>query len=107
MINLTPNAVKAIRRFIRGSETPVAGLRLVVSGGGCSGLQYGMRLEAEKAEDDMELEVDGIRLLVDPFTLPMIDEVNIDFIDSLTQTGFRFDNPNANAKCSCGQSFSL
>jgi iron-sulfur cluster assembly protein len=85
----------------------VAGLRLMVSGGGCSGFQYGMRLESEKAEDDTELEVEGVKLLVDPFTLPMIDEISIDFIDSLTQTGFRFDNPNASARCSCGQSFSI
>ncbi|MDR1887800.1 MAG: iron-sulfur cluster assembly accessory protein [Zoogloeaceae bacterium] len=107
MINFTPNAVKAIKRFMRASETPVAGLRLLISGGGCAGFQYGMRLEAEKAEDDVELEVEGIKLLVDPFTHPMIDEVNIDFIDSLTHTGFKFDNPNAAANCSCGQSFSM
>jgi iron-sulfur cluster assembly protein len=107
MIHLTPGAVKAIGRFMRGAEKPVTGLRLMVSGGGCSGFQYGMRLEAEKAEDDTEIEVDGIRLFIDPFTLPMIDEIHIDFIDSLTHTGFKFDNPNAAAKCSCGQSFSL
>lgn len=107
MINLTPNAVKAIQRFIRGSETPVAGLRLMISGGGCSGFQYGMRLEAEKAEDDWEIEVEGVKLLVDPFTHPMIDNVTIDFIDSLTHTGFKFDNPNASAQCSCGSSFSV
>jgi iron-sulfur cluster assembly protein len=59
MINLTPAAVKAVQRFIRGSETPVAGLRLMISGGGCSGLQYGMKLEADKAEDDWEIEVEG------------------------------------------------
>ena len=107
MINLTPNAVKAIQRFIRGSETPVAGLRLMISGGGCSGFQYGMRLEAEKAEDDWELEVDGVKLLVDPMTMPMIDNVTVDFIDTLTHTGFKFDNPNASAQCSCGSSFSV
>ena len=107
MIHLTPNAVKAIKRFMRGSEKPVIGLRLVISGGGCAGFQYGMRLEEEKAEDDTEIEIEGIKLLVDPFTHPMIDEVNIDFIDSLTHTGFKFDNPNAAAKCSCGSSFSL
>jgi iron-sulfur cluster assembly protein len=107
MIHLTPKAVKAIGRFIRGAEKPVAGLRLMVSGGGCSGFQYGMRLETEKAEDDTEILVDGIRLFVDPFTLPMIDEIHIDFIDSLTHTGFKFDNPNAAAQCSCGQSFSV
>jgi iron-sulfur cluster assembly protein len=107
MITLTPSAATAIRRFMRGAQTPVAGLRLSVQGGGCSGFQYGMRLEAEKAEDDFEIEVDGIRLFVDPFSLPMIDEVSIDFIDSLTHTGFSFDNPNAATRCSCGQSFSV
>ncbi|MCB1900715.1 HesB/IscA family protein [Cognatazoarcus halotolerans] len=107
MINLTPAAVKAVDRFIRGSETPVAGLRLVVSGGGCSGLQYSMKLEADKAEDDWEFEVDGVRLLVDPMSFPMIDNVTIDFIDTLTHTGFKFENPNASASCACGQSFSV
>ena len=107
MINLTPAAVKAVQRFMRGSETPIAGLRLAISGGGCSGLKYGMKLEAQKAEDDWELDVDGIKLLVDPMTYPMIDEVTVDFIDTLTHTGFSFDNPNASAKCSCGSSFSV
>ncbi len=107
MINLTPAAVKAVQRFIRGSESPVAGLRLMISGGGCSGLQYGMKLEAEKADDDWEVEVEGVRLLVDPMTMPMIDNVTIDFVDTLTHTGFKFDNPNASAQCSCGQSFSV
>jgi len=107
MINLTPNAVKAIQRFIRGSEDPIIGLRLLISGGGCSGLQYGMRLEKEKAADDWEFVVDGVTLLVDPMSRPLLDEVNIDFIDTLTHTGFKFDNPNASAQCSCGSSFSV
>ena len=107
MITLTPEAAKAIRRFLRGAEKPVAGLRLMVQGGGCSGLQYGMRLETEKDADDIEFDIDGIKLIVDPFSLPMIEEVSIDFIDSLTHTGFRFDNPQASGSCSCGQSFSV
>jgi iron-sulfur cluster assembly protein len=107
MITMTPAAVKAVQRFIRGSETPIAGLRLAISGGGCSGLQYGMKLEAEKAEDDWELEVDGVTLLVDPMSYPMLDNVSVDFVDTLTHTGFRFDNPNASAQCSCGSSFTV
>ena len=107
MINLTPAAVKAVQRFIRGSESPVAGLRLMISGGGCSGLQYGMKLEAEKAEDDWELEIEGVKLLVDPMTMPMIDNVTVDFVDTLTHTGFKFDNPNASAQCSYDSSFSI
>lgn len=107
MINLTPAAVKAVQRFIRGSETPVIGLRLTISGGGCSGLQYGMKLENEKADDDWELEVEGVKVLVDAITFPMIDNVTVDFVDTLTHTGFKFDNPNASAQCSCGSSFSV
>lgn len=107
MIHLTPAAVEAVRRFIRDSEETVSGLRLMISGGGCSGLQYGMRLEGEKAEDDWEVEVEGLKLFVDPMTYPMIEGVSIDFIDSLTHTGFKFDNPSAASQCSCGQSFSV
>lgn len=107
MIQLTPAAVKAVQRFIRGAETPVHGLRLVISGGGCSGLQYGMKLESSRAEDDWELEVEGIRLLVDPASMTVIQGVTVDFVDTLTHTGFRFDNPNASAKCSCSKSFSV
>ena len=107
MINPTPAAIKAVQRFIRGSETPVIGLRMTISGGGCSGLQYGMKLEAEKADDDWELDVEGVKLLVDPMTFPMIDNVTVDFVDTLTHTGFRFDNPSASAQCSCGQSFTV
>lgn len=105
MLNLTPKAVKAIDRFIRGSETPVIGLRVLISGGGCSGLQYSMKLESEKAEDDWVEEVDGVTLIVDAMSRPLLEGVTVDFIDTLTHTGFKFDNPNATAQCSCGQSF--
>ncbi len=107
MITLTPNAVKAIRRFVRGSETPVAGLRILIQGGGCSGFQYGLRLEAEKQEDDTELDIEGVKLLVDPLSYTLVARVTVDFIDTLTHTGFKFDNPNATSTCGCGQSFNL
>ncbi len=106
MIILTPAAKKAVQRFIRGSEKPVIGLRLLISGGGCSGLQYGMRLEDTKEEDDWEFDVEGIKLFVDAASHPLLDNVTVDFIETLTHTGFKFDNPNASAQCSCGSSFS-
>jgi iron-sulfur cluster assembly protein len=107
MIDLTPSAAKAINRFLRGSETPVAGLRIFVSGGGCSGLQYGLRMEQNKGEDDFEFEIgDGVTLLVDPMSRPMLEGLKVDFVDSLTQTGFKFNNPNATGACACGSSFS-
>ncbi len=106
MLKLTPTAIKAVSRFISSAADPVAGLRIHVQGGGCSGLQYGMKLEAEKAEDDVVVEIDGITLLVDPYSAPMLDGVTVDFVDSLTGSGFKFENPNATAGCACGQSFS-
>ena len=107
MITLTPNATKAIRRFVRGAETPVAGLRVMIQGGGCSGFQYGLRLEAEKQAEDTELDIDGVKVLVDPMSYTLVAGVTIDFIDTLTHTGFKFDNPNASSTCGCGQSFSM
>lgn len=107
MIQLTPKAAKAIQRFIKFSETPVIGMRVSVSGGGCSGYQYGLKLEATPAADDAVLEVDGIKMLVDPDTRPLVDGLLIDFIDTMTESGFKFENPNAKAACGCGKSFSF
>jgi iron-sulfur cluster assembly protein len=107
MIQLTPKAAKTVHRFIRFSESPVTGMRVTVSGGGCSGFQYGVKLEAACAADDTVFEVEGIKLLVDPATLPLVDGLTIDFLDTMTETGFRFDNPNAKAACGCGKSFSI
>ena len=105
MITLTPNAVSAIDKCVKGSDAPVAGLRISISGGGCSGFQYGMRLEEAKAEDDVVVEFGGVTLLVDPFSAPLLDGVKVDFVDSLNGSGFKFENPNATSSCACGSSF--
>ena len=107
MINLTPSATQAINRFVRGAELPIAGLRIFVAGGGCAGLQYGLRMEQTKDEDDFEFKLgNGVTLLVDPVSRPLLEGLSVDFVDSLTQTGFKFNNPNATGSCSCGSSFS-
>ena len=106
MLTLTPSALSAVEKFIKGSDTPVAGLRISIAGGGCSGFQYGMRLEEAKAEDDVEVAVGGVMLLIDPFSAPMLEGVTVDFVDSLNGSGFKFENPNATASCACGSSFS-
>ena len=106
MLTLTPSALSAVEKFIKGSDTPVAGLRISISGGGCSGFQYGMRLEEAKADDDVEVAVGGGKLLIDPFSAPMLEGVTLDFVDSLNGSGFKFENPNATASCGCGSSFS-
>lgn len=106
MINMTPNAISAMEKFIKGSATPVAGLRIAISGGGCSGFQYGMSLEELKNEDDTVLEYGAVTLLVDPLSAPLLEGVTVDFVDSLNGSGFKFENPNASASCACGSSFS-
>ncbi|MFZ5579908.1 MAG: HesB/IscA family protein [Pseudomonadota bacterium] len=106
MLTLTPGAVKAVKRFIDGSADPVFGLRIAVTGGGCSGLQYGLRLEAAANADDTVVECDGVSILVDPQSLGMLSGVTVDFIDSMEGSGFKFENPNASNSCGCGKSFS-
>ncbi|MET0090150.1 MAG: iron-sulfur cluster assembly accessory protein [Candidatus Thiodiazotropha sp.] len=106
MLTLTENAQKAISRFIKGSETPVAGLRISVTGGGCSGMQYGLALEETPKPDDTVIEIDQIKVFVDPYSAPMLKGVTVDFLDSMDGSGFKFENPNATASCGCGNSFS-
>jgi iron-sulfur cluster assembly protein len=105
MISFTPSAMKAVKRFVATSADPVAGLRILVSGGGCAGLQYGLRLEQARQDDDVAAEVEGLTVLVDPFSAPLLEGVSVDFVDSLTGSGFKFDNPRASHSCACGQSF--
>lgn len=106
MLNLTPNAISAVEKFINGSAVPVAGLRIAISGGGCSGFQYGMTLEENRSEDDVVVECGAVTLLVDPLSAPLLEGVTVDFVDSLSGSGFKFENPNASSSCACGSSFS-
>ncbi len=107
MLNFTENATQAIHRFIKGSGSEVAGLRIMITGGGCSGFQYGLRLEDSIAEDDTVVECDGgLKVLIDPLSAPLLSGVTVDFVDSIEGSGFKFENPNAAASCACGNSFS-
>lgn len=106
MITVTERAAKAARRFIRGSASPATGLRLAVTGGGCSGFQYDMQLEAAPSDSDTVVEAHGVKLFLDPASAQMLQGVTVDFIDTLTESGFTFHNPNAASTCGCGKSFS-
>lgn len=106
MLTLTENAQKAIGRFIQGAETPVQGLRISVTGGGCSGLQYGLALEEASKNDDTILEVNKLKIFIDPSSAPLLNGVTVDFLDGMEGSGFKFENPNASASCGCGNSFS-
>ncbi|MDD5229485.1 MAG: iron-sulfur cluster assembly accessory protein [Methylococcales bacterium] len=106
MITLTDGAIKAVERFIANSDKPTGGLRIEVTDGGCSGLQYGLRLEAEAGENDSVMDYGAIKVFVDAESLPSLDGMTVDFLDSVEGSGFKFTNPNAVKSCACGTSFS-
>jgi iron-sulfur cluster assembly accessory protein len=106
MLTLTDNAIKAINRFIAGSENGAEGLRIQVSGGGCSGLQYGLKLEQASNIDDLVVESGGVKIFIDLASQASIEGVTVDFVESMEGSGFKFTNPNAKNPCSCGKSFS-
>lgn len=100
------------RAFARLAEINEGGpkaqfLRVAVEGGGCSGFQYEIKLEDDPAGDDLVLEKDGMRVLIDPVSLPFLGGAVIDFSDELIGARFVIDNPNATSSCGCGTSFSM
>lgn len=82
-------------------------LRVAVEGGGCSGFQYNIDFDDNPAEDDMVLEKDGERVLIDSVSLPFLTNATIDFTQELIGARFVIDNPNATSSCGCGTSFSI
>ena len=86
------------------ADVTVAGLRVGVKGGGCSGFQYQLAFD-EKREDDIVFEDHGLQLLVDPQSLAYVDGSQIDYVESLQGAGFQVSNPNVTAACGCGSSF--
>lgn len=106
MLTLTESAQKAIQRFIRSAETPVEGLRISVTGGGCSGMQYGMNFEEAAGSEDTVIEYNDLKIFVDTESAPLLEGVIVDFLDNMEGSGFKFENPNATASCGCGKSFS-
>lgn len=105
VIVVTPAAATTIKMLLQQRNIPNHALRVFVSGGGCSGLQYGMAFEENTHEGDTVLEQEGVRLIVDATSMIYLDGATIDFVDSLMGGGFRIDNPNAVSSCGCGNSF--
>ena len=82
-------------------------LRLTVESGGCSGFQYKFDLAEAAESDDSVSETDGVRLVVDPFSLDLVAGSTVDFVESLGGASFKVENPNATAGCGCGSSFGV
>jgi iron-sulfur cluster assembly protein len=106
MITLTDKGAEKVREFLatQNAVAATAGLRVGVRGGGCSGFQYALAFDEQRAGDEV-FEDKGIRLLVDGPSLPYVRGSTIDFVDGLQGAGFKVDNPNVIAACGCGSSF--
>jgi iron-sulfur cluster assembly protein len=104
MIQLTDKAIQKIRVAFE-KEGVNGGLRLGVLGGGCSGLSYLFKFEVKPRTTDKVFEFDGVQVYVDPKSYIFLDGMTLDYKESLMQSGFAFDNPNAKKSCGCGTSF--
>ena len=105
MLQLTESAQAALSQVIAGSSKPIAGLRIEVSSGGCSGFQYALSLEEAVPNGDTIVETGGLNVFVHPDSVALLNGVTIDFTESVEGAGFVFDNPNAKSSCCCGKSF--
>jgi iron-sulfur cluster assembly protein len=107
IITITDKALDQIRVISMNENADgKRGLRLAVTGGGCSGLSYKIEF-SDKKERDNELDFSGIKILVDPKSVIYLKGIVLDFKDGLNGKGFSFDNPNAKNTCGCGESFSI
>jgi iron-sulfur cluster assembly protein len=104
MITLTESAAKKIKTLL--TEKEETGIRAGVKGGGCSGFTYQLKFDNEK-ENDRVIESNGVNIYVDPKSFLYLMGAEIDFVDELNQSGFKFVNPNAKRTCGCGESFSI
>lgn len=108
-VELTPEAAEKAAQYLAEERLSpeTAGLRVSVLPGGCSGFQYGLNIEEETREDDEVFVSQGIRLVVDPFSLQYLSGTVIGFASSFQGAGFTFTNPNATGGCGCGSSFAV
>src|SRR5258706_15176873 len=104
-VNLTEKAADEIKGLFQSQGVENGALRVFVSGGGCSGLQYGMAIAEEVEEGDVEMDQHGGRILLDPLSLPYLTGASIDYVDDVMGGGFKIDNPNATRSCGCGSAF--
>lgn len=105
-IVFTDSAAKKVKELIEEESLPNLKLRVFVSGGGCSGFQYGFTFEEEANEDDTQVQKDSVTLLVDPMSLQYLMNAEIDYQDNLNGSQFVIRNPQATSTCGCGSSFS-
>ncbi len=106
MVTLTPKAAEKVKEFLAEQQKPHYGLRMAVIGGGCSGFQYDVGIEESPAEDDHVFESNGVKIFIDPMSAQYLKNTELDYVETMAGSGFKFNNPNAKKSCGCGSSFS-
>jgi iron-sulfur cluster assembly protein len=108
VITITPLAAAKIKQLMADEpDGDTLVLRVAIEGGGCSGFQYGLGFDAGTAEGDIEMVFEGVRVVVDPFSAPYLQGSTVDFLNTIAESGFKIENPNAVASCGCGHSFTV
>ena len=105
LVKLAPSAIAKIKELIAEENNPDLKLRMFVSGGGCSGMQYGFTFEEVANEDDFDLEFEGVHVLVDSMSSQYLQGAEVDYTESLQGSQFSIKNPQAQTTCGCGSSF--
>src|SRR3989304_5370594 len=105
LVTITDKAAEKAKGLLQEKGLSTGALRVFVAGGGCSGYQYGMALAQGVEEDDLVIEHEGVRLLVDPESAPLLTGAEIDYVEDIMKSGFTIFNPNAVRSCACGSSF--
>jgi iron-sulfur cluster insertion protein len=106
-ITVTESAAKRIAALREQEQVGDANLRIAVSGGGCSGFQYGLSFDDQTNPDDLVFERDGVGVVVDDVSLDLLNGAEVDFVEDLMGASFQIRNPNAASSCGCGNSFSI
>jgi len=106
-MSLTDAAVARLNRLIQLEGKPDLMLRVTVSGGGCSGYQYGFDFDTKTGTDDLVFEKDGVRVVTDTVSMDLLAGSELDYVDDLVGAYFKVNNPNASSSCGCGTSFSV
>lgn len=106
-IQVSPNAVAKVRSLLEEEGNQALKLRVYVTGGGCSGFQYGFSFDEELNDDDTRIEKDGVTVVVDAMSYPYLVGSRLDYQEGLQGSKFIVENPNAASTCGCGSSFSI
>lgn len=106
-IEFTPNAADKVRGLIAEEGNDALKLRVYITGGGCSGFQYGFKFDDNVQDGDTVVETNGVSLVVDPMSVQYLAGARVDYVENLEGARFVIDNPNATTTCGCGSSFSV